>query len=72
MSVVKRGGKWCVVHGHAQKKGSKRDKPKGSVIKCFSSKAKAEAMHRAIAINQSGGLAKAATDMVRERRRRHA
>jgi len=25
----------CVLHGHAQKAGSKTDKPKGSVIKCY-------------------------------------
>lgn len=53
MVVEKRGGRWCVVHGHPQKKGSKTDKPKGSVIKCFESKEKAMAMHRAILISQA-------------------
>lgn len=28
--------KACVVHGHPKKAGSKRDKPKGTVIKCYS------------------------------------
>ena len=55
--VVKRDGKWCVVHGHPKKKGSKTDKPKGSVIKCFpgtpEGKKKAEAMHRAILASQA-------------------
>jgi len=46
--IEKRGKKWCVVHGHAQKQGSKTDKPKGSVIKCFDTRAEALAMHRAI------------------------
>ena len=52
MSVVKRGKKWCVVHGHPKKKGSKTDKPKGSVIKCFSSRKKAMSMHYAIRMSQ--------------------
>lgn len=34
--VVKRGGYWCVVHGHPKKPGSKTDKPMGTVIKCYS------------------------------------
>jgi len=46
--VRKRGNKWCVLHGHPKKKGSKTDKPMGSVIKCFSTKKEAMAMHRAI------------------------
>lgn len=61
--VVKKGNKWCVVHGHPQKKGSKIDKPKGSVIKCYSfnpkvkgseaqAKAKANKMHSAIIANR--------------------
>ena len=50
--VTKRGNKWCVVHGHPQKKGSKTDKPEGSIIKCFKSKKKAEAMHTAIILSQ--------------------
>lgn len=50
--VIKRGNKWCVVHGSPQKAGSKTDKPKGSVIKCFDTKAEADAMHRAIIISK--------------------
>jgi len=61
--VRKRGSKWCVLHGHPQKPGSKTDKPVGSVIKCFPfkegdkasearAKKKAEAMHQAIIISQ--------------------
>jgi len=46
----------CVVHAHAQKPGSKRDKPPGVPIKCYSFKEygkkgavkKAYAMHTAI------------------------
>lgn len=38
--VVKRGEKWCVIHCHGEEEGE--------VIKCFSTKAEAEAMHRAI------------------------
>lgn len=62
--IEKRGNAWCVVHGHAQKSGSKTDKPKGSVIKCYSfvpgnktsedtARKKAAAMHYAISISQS-------------------
>ena len=51
--VVKRGNKYCVVHGHPQKAGSKIDKPEGTVIKCFSTKEEAEAMHKAILVSQS-------------------
>jgi hypothetical protein len=40
------------VHGHLRKKGSKRDKPKGSIIKCYPGTKvglqKARAMHYAI------------------------
>ena len=50
--VVKRGSQWCVVHGHPQKPGSKTDKPEGTVIKCFPTKAQADAMHRAIMANE--------------------
>lgn len=50
--VEKIGNSYCVVHGHAQKPGSKTDKPKGTVIKCFNTKAEAEAMHKAIIISQ--------------------
>lgn len=52
MSVVQRGSQWCVVHGHPKKAGSKTDKPKGSVIKCFASRARAMAMHTAIRLSQ--------------------
>jgi hypothetical protein len=45
-------GKYCVIHGHAQKSGSKIDKPKGSVIKCFDTLEEARKMHRAIVISQ--------------------
>lgn len=51
--VVKRGDKWCVVHAHPQKPGSKTDKPPGTVIKCFDTKQDAKAMHRAILISQA-------------------
>jgi len=44
--VEKRGNKWCVVHGHPKKPGSKTDKPEGSIIKCFPTKAEADAMHK--------------------------
>lgn len=51
-----------VVHGHAQKKGSKRDKPKGSVIHSYSFKkygrlgaiGKAKAMTTAITLSEIG------------------
>ncbi len=45
--VRKRGSRWCVVHGSPQT-GGPRDKPPGSVIKCFPTKAEADRMHRAI------------------------
>lgn len=52
MSVVRRGNKWCVVHAHPKKKGSKTDKPKGSIIKCYpgteAGHQAALKMHRAI------------------------
>ena len=62
--IVKRGNRWCVVHGHPMKKGSKTDKPKGTIIKCYSftpgnkqseanAKAKAKKMHQAILISES-------------------
>jgi cation transport regulator ChaB len=54
--VVNRNGKWCVIHGHPQKPGSKTDKPEGSIIKCFpgtpEGKSQAEAMHKAIIISK--------------------
>ena len=57
--VEQRGSAWCVVHGHPRKPGSKRDKPMGTVIKCYyytpgskrsnnAAKRKALALHRAI------------------------
>ena len=56
LNVEKRDGKWCVVHGHPMKPGSKTDKPEGAIIKSFpgtpEGKAKAEAMHKAIIISQ--------------------
>lgn len=51
-NVEKRGDKYCVVHGHAQKEGSDTDKPKGSVIKCFDNAKDAYAMHSAIVHSQ--------------------
>ena len=64
--IEKRGNRWCVVHGHPKKKGSKTDKPKGSIIKCYSftpgnkvsetrAHNKAKAHHAAIVISQHGG-----------------
>ena len=52
-----------MVHGHPKKAGSKRDKPIGSIIKCYEfskskkgsearAKRKAFAMHQAIVRNQ--------------------
>jgi len=45
MVIAKRGNKWCVMHCH----GSER----GTPIKCFSTRAEAEKMHRAIEANKS-------------------
>jgi len=53
-TVVKRGNQWCVVHGHPKKKGSKTDKPKGSIIKCHPTAKKAYAQHYAIMMSQKG------------------
>lgn len=61
MGVEKRGQYWCTVHGHAKKPGSKTDKPKGSIIKCYSiakygdagAKRRALDQHKAIAISQA-------------------
>lgn len=50
--IVRRGDKWCVVHAHPQKPGS-TDKPIGTVIKCFPTRAQAVKMHQAITISQS-------------------
>ena len=51
--IRKRGNKWCVLHGHPKKAGSKTDKPPGTIIKCFKTKAEAQAMHRAILMSQA-------------------
>lgn len=56
--IEKRGDKWCVLHGHPQKEGSKTDKPIGSVIKCFPTEKQAIAMHQAIIISQQRGDSK--------------
>lgn len=50
--VKKINGQYCVVHGHPRKKGSKTDKPMGSVIKCFNNARDAFAMHYAIVMSQ--------------------
>jgi len=50
--VEKRGNKWCVIHGHVKKSGSKTDKPKGTIIKCFNNKSQAIAMRRAIILSE--------------------
>jgi len=50
--VVRRGDKWCVIHAHPKKAGSKTDKPEGSVIKCFRSKKDAIKMHQAILFSE--------------------
>lgn len=55
MTVEKRGNKYCVVHGHAQKPGSKTDKPPGSIIKCFDNPEDAYKMHHAIVKSQERG-----------------
>ena len=44
--VGKQGDKWCVFHCHP-------DGTRGAVIKCFSTKEEAEAMHRAIMANKN-------------------
>ena len=53
--VVKRGNQYCVVHAHKQKPGSKTDKPPGTIIKCFNTRAEADRMHRAILANENKG-----------------
>jgi hypothetical protein len=58
MTVEQRGRCVCVLHGHPKKAGSKTDKPKGSIIKCYCGAdmkdnwKKAEAMHYAITQSQ--------------------
>ena len=51
--VVRRGSKYCVVHAHPPRPGSKTDKPIGTVIRCFDNKKDAEKMHQAILISQA-------------------
>ena len=51
--VEKRGSKFCVVHCSPGKEGK--------IIKCFSTKEKADAMHRAIQANKDSGLEGAET-----------
>jgi hypothetical protein len=46
--IVKRGDKWCVIHAHKKKPGSKRDKPKGTAIGCHKAKKAAIDQHQAI------------------------
>lgn len=50
--IKKVGKKWAVVHGHAKKKGSKTDKPMGTVMATFTTKKAALRMHRAIIISK--------------------
>jgi hypothetical protein len=65
-TVEKRGDKWCVLHGHPQKTGSKTDKPAGTAIDCYSiaefgeegARKKAMAMHYAIVKSQERGDSK--------------
>jgi len=60
LNVEKRGGSYCVVHGHPQKKGSKTDEPAGTAIHCYSidkygeaeARKKANAMHYAIQMSE--------------------
>lgn len=54
MTIEKRGPKTvCVVHGHKKKKGSKRDKPKGTAIKCYTEDTLAEAYKKAAAMHSA-------------------
>ena len=55
IKAIKRKGKivgYGVYHAHPKRKGSKTDKPRGTLIKAFSTKKKALAMHRAIMANK--------------------
>lgn len=60
LNVEKRGGSYCVVHAHPQKKGSQTDQPAGTAIHCYSidefgeaeARKKANAMHYAITISE--------------------
>jgi hypothetical protein len=47
MTIRKTNG-FAVVHGHPKKKGSKRDKPKGSIIAKHKTKKEAVKQHQAI------------------------
>ena len=51
--IEKIGNKYCVLHGHPRKEGSKTDMPMGTIIKCFDTYEEALAMHRAITISQT-------------------
>ena len=51
--IVKKEGKWWVVHAHPQKAGSATDKPIGTIIKCFQTEKEANAMHNAILTSQA-------------------
>lgn len=51
-AIVKRGKEFCVLHAHPKKKGSKTDKPIGSIIHCFPTKKKALAQHKAIIMSK--------------------
>ena len=53
MTIKKVKGGYATVHAHAKKKGSKTDKPKGSIIAKFPTKKQAIAQHRAIAISMN-------------------
>jgi hypothetical protein len=50
--IIKRGNRWCVAHGHDQKKDSETDRPKGAIIKCFNTKEEAIKMHVAIMLSE--------------------
>jgi hypothetical protein len=64
--VVKRGGRWCVMHSSPQRPGSKTDKPPGTIIKCYSiatygdkgTRQRALAMHRAIEASKAAARKK--------------
>lgn len=55
MTIKKIGSMWAVVHGHPKKKGSKRDKPKGTIIAKHKTKKGALAQHRAIMASKKRG-----------------
>lgn len=51
-TVEKRGSKYCTVHGHPKKAGSKTDKPPGSVIACHDTRKEAESQRTAIRLSK--------------------